>query len=587
MLKMSLKLVVIFALAISFGAFITSADEKDKSKKSKKPTTAGIKVRTESGTYPVYIDGEQVGMSTVEEGTVVNDNITPGEREVEVRWSNGTVWKKKQTFIAGRNVCLCFKKVTTTINTPCPHLVQVDVPDAVTEGDLVTFTSNVNVNPNPNNISPALVNFNDFNNVSSIATKLRNRETPAMQCVYNKFAPKTRTLLDGAVSNGSTTAFSRADFTKSALLAIRLRTAADPVTVSIKKRLSSNTRKMIDKFDASGTSGDEAPSELIEAFIKDFNAIVDTGSLYNKDLFATKPLRSAEAQNLADQTTLDAQSQKRLNRLILEETFSNELTKSSSGNQNNLELGNALADEFNLLIKGPALTNMSCFSGVAMSAPTKKLSAGGLTGEGLKSFNRLLLEDTFPGEVTRLGTITAQFNTPVRYVWTVTPSNARIIGPSDRDSITIDSTGLGNQTIAAKLTIDDGREDNLCRQMDDAATRVRAIELPKPKIWKHDEFPSRAMDDYKARLDAYVIELQNRPDVKGYMITYTGSKTKPAQAQKLNAKAIEYLVKTRGLPAERITVIQGGRKEGMDDDYIELWVVEPGAAPPVPNSRGE
>lgn len=586
MLKMSLKLVVIFALAISFGAFITSADEKDKSKKSKKPTTAGIKVKTESGTYPVYIDGEQVGMSTVEEGTVIADNITPGERDVEVRWSNGTTWKGKQTFIAGRNVCLCFKKVTTVINTPCPHLVQVDVPDAVTEGDLVTFTSNVNVNPNPNNISPALVNFNDFKSIENLSAKLRDKQTPAAQCVYNRFSPKTRTLLDGYTSNGSTATLSRADFVDPATIAVRLRTTTTPLTVYIKDQMSSSSKKMVNKFDLSGTTDGNVAPELLEALIVDFNKIVNGPSIYNAERFNGVPL-SAEARDLSSQPTLDADKTKRLNRLLLEAAFQKEIARSSSGNQNNLELGNALADEFNLLIKGPALTNMSCFSGVAMSAPTKKLSAGGLTGEGLKSFNRLLLEDSFPGEIARLGTITAQFNTPVRYVWTVTPSNARIIGPSDRDSITVDSTGLGNQTIAAKLTIDDGREDNLCRQMDDALTRVRAIELPKPKKWKHDEFPSRAMDDYKARLDAYVIELQNKPDAKGYMISYSGSKTKPAQAQKLNAKAIEYLVKTRGLPAERITVIQGGRKEGMDDDYIELWIVEAGADAPTPNSRGE
>lgn len=576
MRKLSLKLLA-SALGVLLLASFALADEKNKDK-TKQPAISTIKVTTESGSYPIFIDGKEVGMSSPDEAQY---NVEPGQREIEIRWPNGKSWKKTETFIPGRAVCLCFKKVVTKINTPCPHLVQVDVPDAVTEGDLVTFTSNVNVNPNPNNISPAMVNFNDFKNVESLVKMFRDRQTPVTQCLYNRFSPKTQALLQSNnFTFGSTTDLSRADFSNAALLAIRLRTAADPLSVFIKDRLSSSTKKMINKFDASGLSGAIEP-ELLEALITDLNRIISAGSLYNADRFAGVPL-SAEAKNLISQPNLDSNGTKRLNRLLLESAFSNEIKRSSKGNEGNLELMNAIADEFNLLIKGPALTNMACFSGLEMSAATKKLSGGGLIGEGLRSYNRLLLEDAFPGEITNLGTITAQFNTPVRYIWTFSPSNARVIGPSDRDSITIDSTGLGDQTITAQLTIDDGRSDGICRQMDDAATKVKKVTPKPPKKWKHDEFPSRAYDDYKARLDAYVIELNNKPDSKGYIIAYAGVKSKPAQAQKLNAKAIDYLVKDRGVPPERIVVIQGGKR---DEDYIELWVVENGAQAPTPNSN--
>ena len=573
MRRTSLKFIVALALMISFGLTVALADEKDK-KKSKQPTTSSLKIKTESGSYPIFIDGKEVGMSSPEEKYI--ENIEPGQREIEVRFADGRIWKKTETFKAGYPVCLCFKRVTRKIDTPCPHLAQVDVTETINEGDLVTFTSNVNIAPNPSNISPAMVNFNDFTQIDKLAMILREGQTPAAQCIYNRFSAKTQGLLGKGVAVGSTTAISRADLMQASLLALKLRSGGDPFTAFLKENLSSATRKALNSYDGSSPLSDK----VLDGLITDLNKIINSGSIYNKDRFVGITMMP-ETKSLLGQTALNADGVKRLNRLLLEDAFPLEIKRSSSGNINNLELGNALADEFNLLIKGPALTNMSCLSGVEMSAATKKLSVGGLTGEGLRSFNRLLLEDAFPGEITQLGKITAQFNTPVRYIWTVSPSNARIIGPSDRDSITVDSTNLGNQTITSKLVVDDGREDALCRQMDEASTKVKPVEKPLPRRWKHDEFPSRAYDDVKARLDAYAIELNNKPDAKGYIIVYGGSKSKPAQTQKLNAKVIDYLVKDRGLPPERIVIIQGGKR---DDDFVELWVVESGATPPTPGA---
>jgi hypothetical protein len=573
MRRTSLKFIIVLALMLSFGLSIALADEKDK-KKSKQPTTSSLKIKTESGSYPIFIDGKQIGESSPEEKYI--EGIEPGQREIEVRFSDGRVWKKTETFIAGKPVCLCFKRVTRTINTPCPHLAQVDVPDAINEGDLVTFTSNVNIAPNPSNISPAMVNFNDFMRIDSLATILREGQTPAAQCLYNRFSQKTKDLLGKSATIGSTTAISRADLAQASLLALKLRAGGDPLTAFLKAGLSSATRKALNNFDGSSPLSDK----VLDGLITDLNKIINSGAIYNKDRFVGITMMP-ETKSLLAQTNLNAEGVKRLNRLLLEDAFPLEIKRSSGGNIDNLELGNALADEFNLLIKGPALTNMACLNGVEMSAATKRLSGGGLTGEGLRSFNRLLLEDAFRGEIAQLGKITAQFNTPVRYIWTVSPSNARIIGPSDRDSITIDSTNLGGQTITAKLVVDDGREDALCRQMDEASTKVKSVEKPQPKRWKHDEFPSRAYDDVKARLDAYVIELNNKPDSKGYIVVYGGTKSKPAQTQKLNARVIDYLVKDRGLPPERIVIIQGGKR---DNDYVELWVVESGATPPTPGA---
>lgn len=52
------------------------------------------------------------------------------------------------------------------------------------------------------------------------------------------------------------------------------------------------------------------------------------------------------------------------------------------------------------------------------------------------------------------------------------------------------------------------------------------------------------------------------------------------QADRLGARALDYLTNTRGLDSQRIIVINGGYR---DTDYYEFWMVPQGAQVPQPS----
>lgn len=174
--------------------------------------------------------------------------------------------------------------------------------------------------------------------------------------------------------------------------------------------------------------------------------------------------------------------------------------------------------------------------------------------------------------------------TPVNYTWRVSPANARITSGLGTSSITVDTSGLGGQTVTAELDVNDGSVyDAKCRQNISVPTFVERLPPPEPpKSFRFDRFIALSFDDDKARLDAFAIELQNNPDAQGYIILYQGSDRNSMRNKKvetLSKRALDYLVKTRGIDPRRIAVTQGGI---TDQTMYDLWIVPPGATPPVP-----
>jgi hypothetical protein len=166
------------------------------------------------------------------------------------------------------------------------------------------------------------------------------------------------------------------------------------------------------------------------------------------------------------------------------------------------------------------------------------------------------------------------------YTWTVSPANARIISGTGTPTLTVDSTGLGGQRITATLVVDDGSGDPGCRQIAQASTEVPA---PEKKIIVGREFDtccSCSFDDQKARLDNLAVELQNDPTTTTHVFAYGGRTSPIGQADRLLARARDYLVAQRGIDASRIILINGGFRE---EDCVELWVVPRGATPPKPS----
>jgi hypothetical protein len=161
-------------------------------------------------------------------------------------------------------------------------------------------------------------------------------------------------------------------------------------------------------------------------------------------------------------------------------------------------------------------------------------------------------------------------NAPL-YTWTV--SAGRIIEGQGTPTIKVDTTGLAGQSIRASLAI--GGYPQEC--FDSCEVN---IPLPQATCRKFDEFPEISRNDVKARLDNFVVQLQNDPTSTGYVIVYPGPTGKPGEAQRKAASLVDYLVNSRGLDARRVVTLIGGA--GRDEMMYQLWVCPRGGTPPTP-----
>jgi hypothetical protein len=156
----------------------------------------------------------------------------------------------------------------------------------------------------------------------------------------------------------------------------------------------------------------------------------------------------------------------------------------------------------------------------------------------------------------------------VTYNWSV--SAGTISSGQGTSSITVDTAGLGGQTVTA--TVELGGLDPSCSRTASCTTGIRA---PVPPAVKFDEYGNIKFNDEKARLDNYAIQLQNQPGSQGYILAY-GSCAGEAQARADRAK--DYLVNTRGIDASRLVTVDGGCRSDL---MVELWIVPTGATAPA------
>jgi hypothetical protein len=161
-------------------------------------------------------------------------------------------------------------------------------------------------------------------------------------------------------------------------------------------------------------------------------------------------------------------------------------------------------------------------------------------------------------------------NTNAAYNWTV--SAGTIIEGQGTDTIKVDTTGLGGQTVRASLSV--GGYNLEC-----AADCSVSVPLPKLISTRFDEFPDISRNDEKARLDNYGIALQNDPTSTAYVIVYPGRYGKTGEVQNHANRIVEYLVHSRGMDKSRIVTLVGPAKENL---LVELWVTPQGATPPNP-----
>ncbi len=156
------------------------------------------------------------------------------------------------------------------------------------------------------------------------------------------------------------------------------------------------------------------------------------------------------------------------------------------------------------------------------------------------------------------------------YNWTV--SAGRIIEGQGTNTIKVDTAGLAGQPITATLSMGG-------YNLDCTASCTIVPPLPMPSNRKFDEFPDIQRNDEKARLDNFVIELQNDPGATGYVIVYPGKTSKRGDVQHHSSRIVEYLVHSRGLDERRIVTLVGTPR---DELLVQLWISPAGATPPKP-----
>ncbi len=174
-------------------------------------------------------------------------------------------------------------------------------------------------------------------------------------------------------------------------------------------------------------------------------------------------------------------------------------------------------------------------------------------------------------------TFTANFQqgTPTvseTYNWTV--SAGTITSGQGTSSITVDTKGLGGQSVTA--TVEIGGVDPSCNRTASCTTPVKPVAISH----KFDEYGNIRFNDEKARLDNFAIQLQNEPTSQGYIIGYGSC---DAEGQNRANRAKDYLVNTRGIDSGRIVVVDGGC---MPELKVELWIVPSGATPPAAETAG-
>src|ERR1051326_8587042 len=93
-----------------------------------------------------------------------------------------------------------------------------------------------------------------------------------------------------------------------------------------------------------------------------------------------------------------------------------------------------------------------------------------------------------------------------------------------------------------------------------------------------DEFSGFNCEDVKARLDNFAIHLMQEQNLQGYIIVYGGKRVWRGETQAWINASREYLVKTRGLAKERLTIVNGGYRESIT---MQLWIIPKDANPPT------
>ena len=143
MTRTSLKFAFAALLAFSF----CIAQQTSVFAKTKKATYGTIKILTNPGGLLLTIDGKARGETLTEYRAI---DLDPGIHHVQLTLPNGQFWIRDIDLPAGRVKCVVvnYRPLPPLPKLPCPFPLNISAPKQVTEGEIITYTSDVSYSGN-------------------------------------------------------------------------------------------------------------------------------------------------------------------------------------------------------------------------------------------------------------------------------------------------------------------------------------------------------------------------------------------------------------------------------------------------------
>ncbi len=161
-------------------------------------------------------------------------------------------------------------------------------------------------------------------------------------------------------------------------------------------------------------------------------------------------------------------------------------------------------------------------------------------------------------------------NVTPTFNWTV--SHGDIVGGQTTSSITVETAGLGGQTVTA--TVDVGGYERSCMTSDSCTTSI--VRRPEPR--KVSGYGAVGFNSARARLNEVAEALANDPTAQAFVIVYySGTKARLRDAMRRAARARNYLVNVQKLEGARV---ETEVRKGQGPLRVELWLAPPGAPKP-------
>jgi hypothetical protein len=109
-------------------------------KKRKLAKYGSIKILSTPGGLPIEIDGKSEGETTTDYRSFDRD---PGLHTVVITLPSGQRWTREIDLAAGRIKCVAinFRSSPPVVKSPCPYPVSLSVDAEVSEGDVITFST--------------------------------------------------------------------------------------------------------------------------------------------------------------------------------------------------------------------------------------------------------------------------------------------------------------------------------------------------------------------------------------------------------------------------------------------------------------